>query len=104
MRVIVVEWLCQVVKGQIRGPVVRRAWAPVVISCLALNDLTARGSWLLGHSPDTGNPQAWLPGPRARVELGHKGEFRSAWQVAKSSPFTTIEGGQKGIGADRAQV
>jgi hypothetical protein len=45
-------------------------------------------------------------GPRARVELGHKGEFRSAWQVAKSSPFTTIEGGggQKGIGANRAQV
>jgi hypothetical protein len=43
-----------------------------VLSCLILNDIATRGSWLLGHFPGTGNPQTWLLRAWARAEPGHK--------------------------------
>jgi hypothetical protein len=43
-----------------RVSIVRRAWAPMIMSYLTLNDLATRGSCLLGYLPDTGNPKLRL--------------------------------------------
>jgi hypothetical protein len=47
-----------------------------VLSYLALNGAASQASWLQGHLPDTGNPQACLPKARVRAELGHKEELQ----------------------------
>jgi hypothetical protein len=49
----------------------------VVLSCVALNGLAARGSRLLGHLPGTGDHQVWLSGARACAESSHEEDNRS---------------------------
>jgi hypothetical protein len=65
------------------------------LSCLTLNDLTAWGTWLLGHLPGTGNPQVWLLGAWVCAELGHKEEIKLGQQVGKSCPLVAIEGDKR---------
>jgi hypothetical protein len=49
-----------------------------ILSCLALNGLTTRGSWFWGHLPGTDNPQARLLGNWVCAESELKEELDQA--------------------------